>query len=45
MLHPDSNLCIGCKRTVQESGRWTSYSDEERRRIIAELPERSHEPA
>ncbi|MGE3906264.1 MAG: DUF1289 domain-containing protein [Reyranellaceae bacterium] len=43
MLHPDSNLCIGCKRTVEEIARWTGYTDEERRRIMAELPTRSHE--
>jgi len=43
MLHPDSNLCIGCKRTVEEIARWTGYSDEERRRIMNELPQRSHE--
>lgn len=42
MLHPDSNLCIGCKRTVEEIGRWLSYSPEERRRIMDELPQRTH---
>lgn len=42
MLHPDSDLCIGCKRTVEEIGRWLSYSDEERQRIMAALPTRSH---
>jgi predicted Fe-S protein YdhL (DUF1289 family) len=43
MLHADSDLCIGCKRTVEEIGRWTSYSDEERRRIMDDLPKRTHE--
>lgn len=43
MLHPESDLCIGCKRTVEEIGRWTSYSDAERQRIMDELPKRTHE--
>ena len=43
MLHPESELCIGCRRTVEEIARWTGYSDEERRRILAELPGRTHE--
>ncbi|NYT29503.1 DUF1289 domain-containing protein [Rhizobium sp. WYCCWR 11128] len=35
-----TGFCAGCGRTLQEIGSWTSYSDTERRRIIALLPAR-----
>ncbi|MBX3498055.1 MAG: DUF1289 domain-containing protein [Alphaproteobacteria bacterium] len=35
-----SGLCRGCKRTAAEVGRWISMSEEERERVIAELPSR-----
>ena len=37
--HP-SGLCRGCGRSLAEIERWTAYSDGERRRIMAELPDR-----
>ncbi|API51427.1 Fe-S oxidoreductase [Rhizobium leguminosarum] len=39
-LEPSTGLCAGCGRTLQEIGSWTSYSDSERRRIMALLPAR-----
>ena len=33
-------LCSGCGRTLEEIAGWTSLSDEQRRRIMAELPQR-----
>ncbi len=39
-IDPDTRLCAGCGRTLTEIGRWASYSDEERRRIMHTLPER-----
>lgn len=36
----DRGLCKGCCRTLDEIGRWSSMSDAERERIMAELPER-----
>ena len=45
MLHPDTRLCIGCKRTGDEIARWSRMSAEERKRIIAELPGRQAGPA
>ena len=38
MLHPESDLCIGCKRTVEEIGRWMMLEDPERQKIIDQLP-------
>jgi predicted Fe-S protein YdhL (DUF1289 family) len=35
-----SGLCRGCGRTLDEIARWTTYSDAERTRIMAELPPR-----
>jgi predicted Fe-S protein YdhL (DUF1289 family) len=35
-----SGLCRGCGRSLAEIGRWTSYSNAERTRIMAELPKR-----
>ncbi|TPP11370.1 DUF1289 domain-containing protein [Rhizobium glycinendophyticum] len=35
-----TGFCFGCGRTRDEIGRWTSYSSEERRTIMASLPAR-----
>ena len=32
--------CIGCKRTIDEIGRWVIMDDAERRLILDELPKR-----
>jgi hypothetical protein len=40
VLDPVTGLCEGCGRTEQEISRWFRFSEEERRRIMAELPER-----
>jgi predicted Fe-S protein YdhL (DUF1289 family) len=35
-----SGLCRGCGRSLAEIGRWATYSDGERSRIMDELPRR-----
>jgi uncharacterized protein len=40
ILDPETGLCEGCGRTREEIGRWFRFSEEERLRIMAELPER-----
>jgi predicted Fe-S protein YdhL (DUF1289 family) len=35
-----SNLCLGCKRTIAEIGRWQMLEDPERQKIIDDLPRR-----
>lgn len=35
-----SGFCLGCFRTLPEIAGWARLSDEERERIMAELPER-----
>ncbi|MGE0045023.1 MAG: DUF1289 domain-containing protein [Hyphomonadaceae bacterium] len=35
-----TGLCVGCGRTHKEIGGWTGFTEEERRAIMAELPQR-----
>jgi predicted Fe-S protein YdhL (DUF1289 family) len=35
-----TGYCFGCGRTREEIGAWTTYSGEERREIMAILPQR-----
>ena len=35
-----SGLCLGCGRTLGEIGSWTALTDQERSRVMAELPRR-----
>ena len=35
-----SGLCLGCGRSLAEIERWTRYTDGERERVMAELPQR-----
>jgi predicted Fe-S protein YdhL (DUF1289 family) len=36
----ESGLCLGCYRTLHEVAAWTRFSDEERERLMADLPAR-----
>jgi predicted Fe-S protein YdhL (DUF1289 family) len=40
VLEPDTGLCAGCARTLDEIARWATMTADERRRIMAELPDR-----
>jgi predicted Fe-S protein YdhL (DUF1289 family) len=40
-MDPQSGLCIGCARTLDEIARWAQMSDAERERVMAELPQRA----
>lgn len=35
-----SGFCLGCKRTIDEIGRWMMLEDPERQKIIDQLPVR-----
>jgi hypothetical protein len=41
VVEPESRLCMGCLRSIDEIAAWTRMSDVERRRIMAELPGRA----
>lgn len=36
----ENNVCIGCKRTIEEIVAWSSLSDYERKKIIKSLDNR-----
>ena len=39
-IDPGSGLCRGCLRSLDEIAGWTAYSDDEKRAVLARLPER-----
>ena len=39
-IDPKSNLCLGCKRSLPEIGRWQMLEDDERQKILDQLPGR-----
>jgi predicted Fe-S protein YdhL (DUF1289 family) len=39
-IDPATGLCIGCGRTLGEISQWPNLRASDRRRIMAELPER-----
>lgn len=39
-MAPETGLCIGCKRTLDEIMRWREMSPAERRAVMAALPAR-----
>jgi predicted Fe-S protein YdhL (DUF1289 family) len=45
IIDPDSGLCQGCRRTLDEIARWSEISEAEREQVIASLPKRSGERA
>jgi predicted Fe-S protein YdhL (DUF1289 family) len=40
VVDPETGFCIGCGRTRGEIGGWLGLSPDERRGVMAELPER-----
>ena len=40
VVDAETGFCIGCGRTRAEIGSWLSFSPEERREVLATLPER-----
>ncbi|MBP7241632.1 DUF1289 domain-containing protein [Amaricoccus sp.] len=41
VIHPETRLCIGCHRSIDEIGRWSAMTPAERRAVMAELPARA----
>jgi len=40
VLHPEARICLGCYRTADEIATWSRLTREDRREIMATLPER-----
>ncbi|MCX7565018.1 DUF1289 domain-containing protein [Sulfitobacter sp. F26169L] len=41
VIHPESRLCTGCLRSIDEISAWSRMSIEARNAIMAELPTRA----
>ncbi|MDU8912560.1 DUF1289 domain-containing protein [Aestuariicoccus sp. MJ-SS9] len=41
VVHPETRLCTGCLRSIDEITRWSKMSPEDRRAVMAELPDRA----
>lgn len=41
VLHRREGICIGCFRTGDEIANWSAMSDQERDRLMADLPSRA----
>ncbi|NIZ14354.1 DUF1289 domain-containing protein [Phaeobacter sp. HF9A] len=44
VIHPETRLCTGCARSIDEISRWSRMTDDERREVLAALPQRSPAP-
>ena len=40
VVHPQARICTGCLRTLPEIGGWSRMTPEERRAVMADLPNR-----
>ncbi|MEM9798300.1 MAG: DUF1289 domain-containing protein [Pseudomonadota bacterium] len=40
VIHPETRLCTGCLRSIDEIASWSRMTAEARREIMAELPTR-----
>ena len=36
-----SGYCEGCRRSIDEIAAWSTYSDEQKRAVLAQLPNRT----
>ncbi len=44
VIHPDTRLCIGCKRSIEEISAWGRMTPRARQTVMAELPTRQAAP-
>jgi predicted Fe-S protein YdhL (DUF1289 family) len=43
-IHPETRLCLGCARSIDEIAAWSSMTPEARHLVMEELPSRSPAP-
>lgn len=41
VVHPEARICTGCLRSIDEISRWSRMTAEERRAVMAALPDRA----
>lgn len=41
VIHPETRLCTGCLRSIDEIGAWSGLSSQARRDVIDDLPARA----
>lgn len=41
VMEPESGLCRGCRRSLEEIGAWSAMTDAEREAVLAALPKRA----
>ena len=41
VVHPETRLCMGCFRSIDEIAAWSRMTPEARRAVMAELPARA----
>ncbi len=44
VIHPETRLCTGCARSIDEITQWSKMSNPERLSVMAELPNREAVP-
>ncbi|MFO6463355.1 DUF1289 domain-containing protein [Jannaschia sp. KMU-145] len=44
VVHPETRLCVGCARSIDEIGAWSRLTPDARAAIMAELPTRDAAP-
>ena len=42
VIHPETRLCTGCLRSIDEIGAWSMMSQEARRLVMVALPDRAN---
>lgn len=45
IIHPETRLCSGCARSIDEIGSWSRMTHEQRRAIMDDLPNRNAAPS
>ncbi|SMX30733.1 DUF1289 domain-containing protein [Octadecabacter ascidiaceicola] len=41
VIHPETRLCTGCLRSIDEIGAWSSLSGDARKAVMEDLPNRT----
>ncbi|MBB5722138.1 hypothetical protein FHS72_001762 [Loktanella ponticola] len=41
VIHPETRLCTGCLRTIDEIGAWSSMTKAARQAVMDDLPDRA----